>query len=374
VFNHNHSKYSPPPSCTFHILLCKFTTLYTFRHIHNFSTPAPKALINLRHENRRRAVRWREGLGYGSFHHVLLEEAARETTELDAEGEGPLAGLPSLLDLLPDFIALTAARTVAGAGSPGAHAIKTPIKLPANNGAKPESDDTYRTQNEWTTTRQWLELAAEMMLQACLEQFLELNNHAFSTILESFAWGSGPWVKHDGDISTTNNRDHRDKTHLGVDPQVSDADPNNRATRPEDYEATSLNSTFNLADEDTGSSDDEISDNENTARFPDGFHPKPESSPGAKTWRAIRHAYLQEISIPLRSHRKGEMLPFLKALQSRHPRSAFDKHMQLFLSSLLGSHPPPVLVQLARGDDVVVDGVKLSAEESEGLRSLAGLS
>jgi len=350
--------------------------LYTFRHIQNFSTPAQKALINLRHENRRRAVRWREGLGYGSFHHVLLEEAARETTELDAEGDGPLAGLPSLLDLLLDFIALTAARTAGDAVSTGAHAIKTPIKIPANNGAKPESDDTSRTQNEWTPTRQWLELAAEMMLQACLEQFLELNNHAFSTILESFAWGPGPWFEHNGDNPATENHNYRDNAHAGIDPQVFDAGPNNRAKGHEDHEATTLNSTFNLADEDTGSSDDEISDKEKkTAGFPNGFHPKPGSWPGANAWRAIRHAYLEEISIPLRSHRRGEMLPFLKALQSRHPRSAFDKHMQLFLSSLLGSHPPPVLVQLARGDDdVVVDGVKLSAEESAGLRSLAGLS
>lgn len=184
----HHSDSSLDSELRFRLQLLQLVTLTTTRYTHNAGTPAPGSLARLRRRNQLRAQAWiHEPTRLPSlvFNAPCLESELPLSQDdltsnraqmlyvlgLTAENDGsPSIDRPtppfygsvhsiSLLDLLPLFMHTSASRN-------------------ALTGSNPED--------------LWLEMAAEFMLQACLEQYLIWGSYGTDPIDEAFAWGYAP--------------------------------------------------------------------------------------------------------------------------------------------------------------------------------------
>jgi hypothetical protein len=124
------------------------------------TTPPPSELQNLRQIHRSRAEEWWDSASpeSPSFSSGFDRPTGRRTPTGSSRG----VDSTSLADLVPMFVALSAARS--------------------------------ELQGEGSTniTRQWMELAGEFMLQAALEQYLVYGTHSTSKLREIFSWGWRP--------------------------------------------------------------------------------------------------------------------------------------------------------------------------------------
>lgn len=179
IFKARHPTYKPDAELRLRILLLKLATLFTQRLTSNPTTPPHSDLLNLRAANKERSRTWSDATGFapswGSDSIVLewtlpiplqtLEtNRAHALHELgipaeDEDYEDAFYGTSScvsLLDILPLFMELSAARNAMNSGN-------------INEG--------------------WMQLACEFMLQACLEQYLIFGASKSDTMDEAFAWG-----------------------------------------------------------------------------------------------------------------------------------------------------------------------------------------
>ncbi|GAB1728433.1 hypothetical protein NU195Hw_g2344t1 [Hortaea werneckii] len=188
LFQARHPAYQLDAELHFRLLLLKLTALFTQRLTRNPTTPPKSALEELRQNNQDRAREWiaseeripSHGYNMRPFDdasafpsrdilernraHVLhgLNVPAEDEAYEDAHYGTP--SCLSLLDLLPLFMEVSAARQVMLAAS------------------VPESG----------LTEQWMQLACSFMLQACLEQYLVAGANGTDAIDEAFAWGQRP--------------------------------------------------------------------------------------------------------------------------------------------------------------------------------------
>ncbi|KAK3111527.1 hypothetical protein LTR53_013145 [Teratosphaeriaceae sp. CCFEE 6253] len=180
LFKHNHPNHELDPELRFRILLSQLIVLYTQRLTRNPSTPSRAALIVLRAANQQRARDWiaepsrvpsngfdtttldnpasgpsREHLERNRAHilHALGIPAEDEAYE-DAYYGTPLS--VALLDLLPLFVRVSAARNALSEGQ---------------------------------LTGLWMRMAGSFMLQGALEQYLGFGARGTDGVEEAFAWG-----------------------------------------------------------------------------------------------------------------------------------------------------------------------------------------
>lgn len=171
----------------------QLVTLFTQRLRRTKHTPALNLLKDLRNRNTHRAQRWigsADRMPTGAYEpdHYDTElpisrealesnrastlQALRASAEDEAYGDAfyGTASCLSLLDLLPSFMKLTAACQ---------SMYDTPI------------------------SEQWMTLAAQWMLQACLEQYLVFGASGTDAIDEAFAWGAGRQIASDRETPTS---------------------------------------------------------------------------------------------------------------------------------------------------------------------------
>jgi hypothetical protein len=179
LFKNRHATYSWDDELKFRILLLKLAIFFTQRFARNPCTPSLNTLRRLREENARRAKAWLEARKDDGIGHLKLPEEINYPSPADLEQKRAhvlndlslpaeddayedafygTASCVSLLDILPLFMRVSAARD-------------------AMNGTAT------------AITQDLMDLAAELMLQACLEQYLVFGATGPQAMEEAFAWG-----------------------------------------------------------------------------------------------------------------------------------------------------------------------------------------
>ena len=323
MFKARHPSYSPDPELRFRILLSKFTTLFCYRLGRTTAVPSLQALGLLRDTNTTRAMEWIQsadrmpsgklnvsafepGLGShpdatplqpGEAQHrrsttarqqAYLESRRAYTLKVlkypaeDEAYEDAFYGTPeclSLLDLLPTFMAVIAARNEL---------------------------------NNSNLSTGLMELAAQFMLQACLEQYLVCGATGCDAIDEAFAWGYKPTYP-------TNGYGTSEPAALESDDPVDSPNEVDRMFQDED---------------------------DHSQEIPD--------------WQETKASFIAELahseSSTLRRH--------LEEVADGYPIDEFEETVLQLLAGLAASLPTPVLSQLEAGN---LDGMS-SAETQSFLR------
>ncbi|KAK1809332.1 hypothetical protein LTR12_016302 [Friedmanniomyces endolithicus] len=311
LFKHRHLHFTLDAELRFRLLLLKLAALFTQRLTRNPSTPSPASLQRLREVNHARARDWlstvtNDRLPIMPIDSIMLPVSLEDldrnraqvlhSLDLPAEDEAyedayyGTADSVALLDLLPLFVQVSAAR----------NAMMDPSGL----------------------TGAWMQMAAEFMLQAVLEQYLVFGARGSEVIEEAFAWGL-----------------------RAADGQRMEVD---------------------------GEAVDEVND-----MFTDAVY-----ETEVEGWADVKKAYLAELLPPAdgaqaKSSKDAYSLPssddgtdvtspasdFVSRLEmaaEKHPIATFETHILGFLDALAQSIPEPVLVQLEKGQ---LDG--MSEEDTQ---------
>ena len=269
----------------------------------------------------------------GTFHaKTKLAQGSRADHEAAADTG---SGFVTLLDLLPLFMDLTA--TIM---SSNLHDHPTPP--PSSPTSAPDDQDKTSTTSDmvWASEPQWLDLAAKFMLQAVMEQYLDLQQFgSASPILDAFAWGKFPTVQNEPFT-----------TDLAKDTAAMVATRGTTIPDSDEGDITALGNTPASSPDNTPSS------------HPSLFVTQAEDSPesAGATWRHLRLQALSllEPSQPFPSNHSldddGRTSPkshahienHLRLLSSHHTYSDFETLMLDFLAHLYHSRQPPLLTQL----------------------------
>lgn len=248
-------------------------------------------------------VNTRTDLFRGRSQDNALELDSPMSTDTSMLEEGRVK--PFLLDLIPIFISLTARR-----GANDQH---------------------------WRNTAAWMELAAEMMLQAALEQYRSCGKGGIEALLEAFAWGVEGMTEYAGEE------------------QDSQGDP----VDLEDDSAINL-----------------VFLNE---------HESIDAEEVSPTWAEMRKQYLEYFLPPdavLDDEERAPQSSIAEAsawqaqehfedLANRHPIAVFERNMLGFLDALCESYERPVLFQLEdRTGSVQIGGKDLDAKTMGILRTM----
>nr|POE48806.1 hypothetical protein CFP56_38903 [Quercus suber] len=286
-----HPTFRPDRELRFRSDLLQLTALFTQRLSRNPMTPSRDELRRLQQHNQDRARTW---IAVADRVPTLSWEAAAEIYDkqlplpaqelernraqilhalgLPAEDEmhePAFVGTPdcvSLLDLLPLFMRISALR----------NAMADSVVSPS-----------------------WLALAAQFMLQACLEQFLVFGASGTDAIDEAFAWG----YKHED-----NNNEDNDATDLAA------------MTRTSQDPAVMVNDMFS----------------------------DPELATEIDAWQDLKADALAQLFPRTASDEplSSSVLPhLLQQVAARHPFRAFEAAVFDFLAALHGSLERPVLLQ-----------------------------
>lgn len=181
IFKSRHLGYEFDDDLRFRMLLLKLATLFTQRLTRNPTTPSRPVLQQLRETNKTRARDWiatADRIPSGHHSTAVFEPAENFPTpaeldrnrahvlhclEIPAEDEAyedafyGTSDSVTLLDLLPLFVAVSAARF----------------------------ETVSADLNE-----KWMQMACAFMLQACLEQYLVVGAQGMDAVDEAFAWGA----------------------------------------------------------------------------------------------------------------------------------------------------------------------------------------
>lgn len=198
MFKAKHPHYTPDPELRFRLLLLRFATLFCGRLVRSKATPSKQALTQLREANNTRARDWirdSNGLPSGAHDMSLFDHIGISLSQLETNRVHNLRALEmapeddayddafygtsssvSLLDLLPSFMAVIAARNEL---------------------------------NNSNISRGLMVLAVEFMVQSCLEQYLIRGNSGSDAIDEAFAWGYKPTHPTNDDQDTTGDETSR---------------------------------------------------------------------------------------------------------------------------------------------------------------------
>jgi hypothetical protein len=320
MFKAKHPNFTPDSGLRFRLLLLKFTTLYCHRLVQDAVVPSKAALRQLRETNTSRAMSWIQTADRmpSNNHDMSAFEAAEaqncpsknqsqqlhltsrraqtlESLQYPPEDEAyqyAFYGTPeslALLDLLPLFMSVIAARNELN-----------------NSNLSPGL----------------MELAAQFMLQASLEQYLVRGASGCDAVDEAFAWGcrAAPLATGDG---------HGNR-HDEVD---SDGSKGEGAVDPTD---------------------------EVDRMFQDEEEPSREVT----DWSTVKSGFISQLA-----RTNGD--PFMRHLErvaDKHPIDVFEQMVLQLLAGLAASLPNPILTQLEEG---TLDG--MSAEEMEAFLGECGL-
>ncbi|KAB8342999.1 hypothetical protein FH972_022593 [Carpinus fangiana] len=333
LFNGVDSRNARPPhplcpsvsrSVTLRVKLLQFVITYNAYLHPEFAENkfSEESMIALRIESGKRAEFWWR-------YHKLEPEGAKEEAELERKAyhsmdsmkhvhpdQSQWASRPGLLDLVPEFIQLTATR----------------MHLHGEGDNADEEDD----QAQWGVSEGWLRLAADMMLQSCRDSPANIVR-TIHPALEAFSWGPLP-LRLSGQTNQTDRMDIDE--HVSSDLFRSQLDGNgddfsqDRLWRKDGEDPANLNSIFNI---------------------PSG--PEATSS-SPETWNALRADHINRIPDDIRNS---------------EPSHAFHPALMGFLRSLMTSIAPPLLSQLERdnSEHIWLEELDLTTEESARLRDVA---
>jgi hypothetical protein len=303
MFKAKHPTFTPDPELRFRLLLLKFTTLYCHRLVQDAVVPSPDALRQLRETNTSRAMSWiqtAERMPSNSHDMSAFEDAVEnkppnsqshlttrraltlETLHFPPEDEAyqdAFYGTPSslaLLDLLPLFMSAIAARNELN-----------------NSNLSPGL----------------MELAAQYMLQASLEQYLVRGASGCDAVDEAFAWGcrAAPLAGND-----------------------------------------ELNSDGSKGEGAVDSTTDEVD-----RMFQDEDEPSREVS----GWSEVKSSFIAQLA-----HTNGEQLrAHLEMVADTYPIDAFEEQVLQLLAGLAASLPSPILTQLEGGTLDGMSGAETAA-------------
>lgn len=311
MFKLRHPSYAPDPELRFRLLLSKFAILFCHRLGRSTAVPSHHALHDLRVANTARAMEWIQNadrmpsgrydvsafeagddsnleannirLGIKSSRNEANHGAATEARQQaclesrraytlkvlkypaeDETCEDAFYGTPaclSLLDLLPSFMAVIAARNEL---------------------------------NNSNLSTGLMELAAQFMLQACLEQYLVCGATGCDAIDEAFAWGYKPTNPTNGNRKSELDAIHGDGSPTEMDRMFQDED-------------------------------------DHSQEVPD--------------WRETKASHLAELA-----HSDSETLrQHLEEVADGYPIEDFEETVLKLLAGLAASLPGPVLSQLEEG-------------------------
>ncbi|KAK5724142.1 hypothetical protein LTR17_013618 [Elasticomyces elasticus] len=302
LFKHKHPGYAFDPELRFRVLLLKLVSLYTQRLTRNTSTLPPKALKQLRDANRARAEKWMDATASPNLMFDIPSDAMPTTEDLErnraevlhrlnlpAEDEayedahyGTLSSV-SLLDLLPLFVQVSAARSA--------------------------------MIEESGLTEQWMHMAAELMLQAALEQYLVYGAKEGDVVREAFAWG----LKVQAERMEVDGEAHDEKEKDEVDFMFTDAFYETEVEGWADIKRSYMTELLPSVDEEQAKSSKDT-------------YSIPSSDDGSgRTPSAV------------------DVVSRLEMAAARHPLDNFEASVLGFLDALSKSIPVPVLVQLENG-------------------------
>ncbi|KAF7191589.1 hypothetical protein HII31_07091 [Pseudocercospora fuligena] len=193
LFQHRYSRYRFYPEFRFRQQLLQLVTLVTQRLVKTSVTPLKTSLLALREQNKARAIEW------------IGRDASRlPTASYDVapfENELPLsikklennrAQLLDSLDIPPEDHDYEDAFF-------GTNAFVSLLDiLPLFMQVSARCHNIFNSSN---LTSQWMQLAADWMLRACLEQYLICGKEGSDAIDEAFAWG---YRERDKDADETN--------------------------------------------------------------------------------------------------------------------------------------------------------------------------
>jgi hypothetical protein len=339
MFKAKHPSYVPDAELRFRLLLLKFATLYCSRFERSTAVPSHHALHGLRENNRARAMTW-------------IQNADRMPSgkyDLSGFESGPSSDQSNIEANIkssqPDNVeswrndsrhrTTTDARQRAHLESRRAYTLKV-LKRPAEDEAY--EDAFYGTSeclslldllpsfmaviaarnelNNSNLSTGLMELAAQFMLQACLEQYLAFGATGCDAIDEAFAWGYKP-------------------THSAKGHKKSDS--------------TALNG------------DDSVELPNETERM---FQDEDNHSQEIPDWHDIKASHLAELA-----HSDSETLrTHLEDVAYGYPIADFEETVLQLLAGLAASSPEPVFSQLEKGN---LDG--MSPEETQEFLQGCGL-
>ncbi|KAK5716790.1 hypothetical protein LTR15_009683 [Elasticomyces elasticus] len=297
LFKHNHPGYAFDPELRFRVLLFKLVSLYTQRLTRNTSRLLPEALKQLRDANRARAEEWMDATASPNLIDAVptTEDLERNRAEVlhrlkipaeDEAYEDAHYGTPSsvsLLDLLPLIVQVSAARSA--------------------------------MIEESGLTEQWMHMAAELMLQAVLEQCLVCGANDGVAVNQAFAWGlkvQAGRMEVDGEAQDEKEKDE-------VDFMFTDAVYETEVEGWADIKRSYLAELLPSVDEEQAKSSKE------TYSIPSS------DDASGRTPSAI------------------DVVSRLEMAAARHPLDKFEANVLGFLDALSKSIPVPVLVQLENG-------------------------
>lgn len=191
LFKHKYPNHQPPQDLQFSIRLLQFIAAFTRRFHPSPTTPSLTVLRELRLENYHRARRYgkpdvdRRSHATPTISQTRLVRNQQHVFKqlLVPKASSGFYGTEdsmSLLDLLPQFMALSAAQV---------------------------------QKSEWIMNELWLNTAAEFMLQAALEQFSTFGQSGWQVVAEAFAWGWNPTLEDSvSDDEKSINRMFKDET------------------------------------------------------------------------------------------------------------------------------------------------------------------
>jgi hypothetical protein len=319
MFKARHPSYAPDPELRFRLLLTKFATLYCYRLGRTTAVPSQHALRNMRDANTARAMQWIQHADRmpSSKCDVSAFDPGLASDHINTEAN---VGLPRI-DATPKStteaqrITATKAHQQAYLEARRAYTLKV-LKYPAEGDAyedafygTPECPSlldllpTYMAviaaRNELNNSNLstgLMELAAQFMLQACLEQYLVCGATGSDAIDEAFAWGHKPPQStngHNPDSASTSS--------------VNSAGPPNETDRM-------------FQDEDDHSQ--EIAD-----------------------WNEIKASHIAELA----HSDAGTLRQHLEEVADGYPIDVFEETILQLLAGLAASLPTPVLSQLEAG-------------------------
>ena len=342
MFKARHPSYVPDAEFRFRLLLLKFATLYCSRFDRAAAVPSHHALHGLRENNTARAMNWIQNADRMPSGKYDLSgfESAPSSDHSNVDANTSLRQRDNVESWRNDtrHKTTTDARQQAYLESRRAYTLKV-LKRPAEDDL--HEDAFYGTSaclslldllpsfmgviaarnelNNSNLSTGLMDLAAQFMLQASLEQYLACGATGCDAIDEAFAWGlkSTHLAKSHKRADTTAHDDGDDTADLlsEVDRMFQDEDDNNSQENPD--------------------------------------------------WHDIKASHIAELA-----HNDSETLrQHLEDVAYGYPTAEFEESVLQLLAGLAASLPEPVLLQLEKG---TLDG--MSRAETQGfLREECGL-
>ena len=339
MFKAKHPSYVPDAELRFRLLLLKFATLYCSRFDRATAVPSRHALHGLRENNTARAMTWIQNadrIPSGKYD-LSGFESGPSSDQGDIEANISLQQPDNVGSWRnePRHKTTADARQREYLESRRAYTLKV-LKRPAED--KTSQDAFYGTSecislldllpsfmgviaarnelNNSNLSTCLMELAAQFMLQACLEQYLAFGATGCDAIDEAFAWGFKPT--------------HPAKGHKKADSTALNGDDS----------ADSPNETERMF---------QVEDN-HSQEIPD--------------WHDIKASHLAELA-----HNDSETLrEHLEDVAFGYPIADFEETVLQLLAGLAVSSPEPVFSQLEKGN---LDG--MSSEETQEFLQDCGL-